>query len=324
MSPDDYFNRTRLIIVAGKGGVGKTVVAASLARLAARTGHSTLLVEIDGRNALAPLFGFEPDAGSDVGDGQEIELAAPTAATAQIRTRSITPDLALVEWLNDHGLKLVSKRLQRTGAIEVISTATPGIKDLLVLGKIRQLVHQSDADLVVVDAPAAGHALTFLRAPALLLEMAQTGPIHAQAKSVLAMLNDPEMCQVMLVTSPEETPVNELIDTAFQLEDDVGVQLSPVVVNGRYPAIEGLDIDLSGARSNLGAAKTAELTAAAEFRQSRSRLQAEQQRRLAEQLPLEQITLHYIFDADIGPSQIEQLAGQLAEGIDALDSRTEP
>ncbi|MEE9415212.1 MAG: ArsA-related P-loop ATPase [Acidimicrobiales bacterium] len=317
MSPDDYFNRTRLIIVAGKGGVGKTVVAASLARLAARTGRSTLLIEIDGRGAMRSLFNPDATPTSDTRSG-ETELLGGSDNTGWIRSRSITPDTALVEWLNDHGLKLVSKRLQRTGAIEVISTATPGIKDLLVLGKIRKLVHESDADLIIVDAPAAGHALTFLRAPALLLEMAQTGPIHAQAKSVLAMLSDPAMCQVMLVTSPEETPVNELIDTAFQLEDDVGIQLSPVVVNGLYPTIEGLNADLSEARSNLGVAKIAELTAAAEFRQSRSNLQAEQQLRLAEQLPLEQITLHYIFNADIGPSQIDQLATELAAGIDAL------
>lgn len=302
-----------MVIVAGKGGVGKTVLAATLARLAARTGRSALLVEVDGRNALAPLFDV-----AEIGY-EEVVIAPATEHTAKIRARSITPDTALVEWLDDHGMKLVSKRLQRTGAIEVISTATPGIKDLLVLGKIKQLVHESDADVVIVDAPAAGHALTFLRAPALLAEMARSGPIHAQAHSVLAMLHDPKQCEVMLVTLPEETPVNELIDTAFQLEDDVGIQLAPVVVNGIYPPIEGLDADLSNVKSNLGAAKIAELRAAGDFRQQRSALQTSQQARLAEMLPLEQLTLPYVFDADIGLTQVDELADALADAMESID-----
>ncbi len=309
MDPDEYFNRTRMVIVAGKGGVGKTVLSAALARLAARTGLTALLVEVDGRNALAPLF--------EVGEigYEEAVIASATDDSAKILARSITPDTALVEWLDDHGMKLVSKRLQKTGAIDVIATATPGIKDLLVLGKIKQLVVESDADIVIVDAPAAGHAMTFLRAPALLAEMARSGPINTQAHAVLAMLQDPKQCEVMLVTLPEETPVNELIDTAFQLEDDVGIQLAPVVVNGMYPIIDGLDADLSGVKSNLGAAKIDELRAAGDFRQQRSILQAGQRARLAEMLPLEQLVLPYVFDADIGLPQIDELADALAEAI---------
>lgn len=313
MDPDKYFDRTRMVIVAGKGGVGKTVLSAALARLAARTGRSALLVEVDGRNALAPLFDV-----AEIGY-EEVVIAPATEDSAKIRARSITPDTALVEWLDGHGLKLISKRLQKTGAIDVIATATPGIKDLLVLGKIKQLVHESNADVVIVDAPAAGHAMTFLRAPALLAEMARSGPIHTQANAVLEMLQDPTQCEVMLVTLPEETPVNELIDTAFQLEDDVGIQLAPVVVNGLYPPIDGLDADLSDVKSNLGAAKIAELRAAGDFRQERSVLQAGQQQRLAETLPLEQLALPYVFDADIGLEQIDELADALAEAIEAID-----
>lgn len=318
MDPDDYFERTRLVIVAGKGGVGKTVVAASLARLAARTGRSTLLVEVDGRNALAPLFGVDEityrstvvwPAGTDA-DGRD---------SAEISAQSITPDTALVEWLDDRGMSMVSKRLQKTGAIEVIATATPGIKDLLVLGKIKQLVNESGADLVVVDAPASGHAMTFLRAPAQLMEMAETGPIHQQAKAVLDMLGDPQMCEVMLVTLPEETPVNELIDTAFQLEDDVGVQLGPVVLNGRYPEIDGLDVQLDDVPNNLSKSDLADLRAAGDFRQKRSELQAEQQTRLATELPLEQLTLPYIFGADIGVDEIDVLADHLDVAIEQID-----
>ncbi len=313
MDPDDYFDRTRLVIVAGKGGVGKTVVAASLARLAARTGRSTLLVEVDGRYALASLFEVDEISYRDT------TLRAADKESAAITARSITPDTALVEWLDDHGLKMVSKRLQKTGAIEVIATATPGIKDLLVLGKIKQLVNEAPVDLVIVDAPASGHAMTFLRAPAQLMEMAESGPIHAQAKAVLEMLNDPATCEVMLVTLPEETPVNELIDTAYQLEDDVGVQLGPVVVNGRYSEIDGLDVSLDDVRTNLSKADLADLTAAGDFRQKRSLLQAEQQARLATELPLEQLTLPYIFGSDVGADQIDELAEHLRHAVEAIE-----
>ena len=313
MDPDDYFDRTRLVIVAGKGGVGKTAVAASLARLAARTGRSTLLVEVDGRNALASLFGVDEISYRDT------PLRPADDDSAEILARSITPDTALVEWLDDHGLKMVSKRLQKTGAIEVIATATPGIKDLLVLGKIKQLVNEAPVDLVIVDAPASGHAMTFLRAPAQLMELAETGPIHAQAKAVLEMLNDPDSCQVMLVTLPEETPVNELIDTAYQLEDDVGIQLGPVVVNGRYPEIDGLDVSLDDVPNNLSKTDRADLTAAGDFRQKRSLLQAEQQARLATELPLEQLTLPYIFGSDIGRAEIDELAEHLRLAIEQVE-----
>ena len=126
----------------------------------------------------------------------------------------------------------ISKRLASTGALDVVATAAPGIKDILILGKVKQLERAKAADLIVLDAPAAGHAITFLLAARALLDAVRVGPINTQAREVLDLLTDAERCQVMLVTLPEETPVNELIDTAYHLEDRVGVSLGPVVVNG--------------------------------------------------------------------------------------------
>ena len=116
-----------------------------------------------------------------------------------------------------------------------------------MLGKVKQLERDGAADLLVLDAPAAGHAITFLQAARGLLDAVRVGPINTQAREVLEMLNDPARCQVVLVTLPEETPVNELIETAYSLEDKVGVSLGPVVVNGLYPEIDGLDADPSAA-----------------------------------------------------------------------------
>ena len=138
---------------------------------------------------------------------------------------------ALAEYLETHGLGRVAKRLATSGVIEVVATAAPGIDDIVVLGKIKQLEQSGDYDLIVVDGPAAGHAITFLMAPVNLLKLVRGGPIHSQATDVAAMLTDPERSQVILVTLPETTPVNEAIETAEALRKDGGLTLGPVVVN---------------------------------------------------------------------------------------------
>src|SRR5439155_1700853 len=116
--------------------------------------------------------------------------------------------------------------------LDVVATAVPGMKDILVLGKVKQLEREGVADLILIDAPAAGHAISFLLSPRGLLDAVRVGAVRRQAEEVIELLSDPSRCRVMLVTLPEETPVNELVDTAFALEDRVGVKLGPVVVNG--------------------------------------------------------------------------------------------
>jgi anion-transporting ArsA/GET3 family ATPase len=178
------------------------------------------------------------------------------------------------------------------------------------------------ADLLILDAPAAGHAITFLQAARALLDTVRVGPINAQAKEVLEMLTDHERCRVVLVTLPEETPVNELVDTAFSLEDRVGVGLAPVVVNGMYDDIPGIASDPSlaaeAAGTTLRAGEAEALSKAAAFRADRTALQVEQVARLAEQLPLEQIRLPFVFTTEIGPAELEVLADRLLAAIEDL------
>lgn len=318
LDPAQFFAAARVLIVAGKGGVGKTTVSAALARAAALTGLSTLIVEVEGKSGLATLFGQPPF------DYQEVTLAVgggPDAA-GDVCARTLTPDDALVEYLQDHGMSRISRRLITTGALDVVATAAPGIKDILILGKVKQLEREGRFDLIVLDAPAAGHAISFLRSASGLLDAVRVGPIHSQARDVMDMLSDGSRCQVVLVTLPEETPVNELVETAFSLEDEIGLQLGPVVVNGLYPPIDGLDADPTDAAREAGAflhAGEAEaLAAAAEFRRHRMALQQEQIDRLAERLPLPQIRLPYSFTADLGPDDVERLAGAFLAGVEEL------
>ena len=310
VDPAQFFTASRLLIVAGKGGVGKTTVSATLALAAARSGLSSLIIEVEGKSGLSSMYGVPAFA------YDEVDLAEG------VRARTLTPDEALVEYLEDSDMGRISKRLMTSDALDMVATAIPGIRDILVLGKIKQMERAGLADLLILDAPAAGHAISFLQSASGLADAVQIGPINTQAKDVLELLGDPERCQVILVTLPEETPVNELVETAYQLEDRVGISLGPVVVNGCYPPLPGLDSSPAEAAADAGASlrpgEVESLEAAASFRRERMELQSEQVARLAEALPLPQLTLPYLFDAELGPDQLDQLATAILDGIGGL------
>jgi len=300
-----FCTQARVLIVAGKGGVGKTTVAATIAQMAADAGLRALIVEIEGKSGLGAAFGQSDALGYD-----ERELAP------NIRARTVTPDFALVEYLEEHGLKRVSKRLAKSGALEVVSSAIPGIKDILVLGKVKAIAREDPAEVIVVDAPAAGHAITFLASARGLLDAVRVGPIVQQAQEVNDMLSDAARCQVVLVTLPEETPVNEVIETAFALEDRVGLKLAPLVVNGVYPTLE---LDLGAiVREGVDGSDADGLRAAAEFRLHRQALQAAQLARLSDALPLPQVVLPQLFTSAIGPAEVKALAAAMAEAVSHL------
>jgi anion-transporting ArsA/GET3 family ATPase len=311
VDPASFFAACRVVIVAGKGGVGKTVVSAALARAAASHGLRTLLVEVEGKAASHLQFGTAPLGYAEA----TLLAAAPAGAVAPVLGRSITPDEALVEYFEHHGMRRMARRLARSGTLEVIATATPGIKDILVLGKVKQLAASDTVDLIIVDAPAAGHAIAFLRAARALLDTARAGPIRKQAHEVLELLTDPQRCHVLLVTAPEETPVNELVETAYALEDQVGVRLGPIIVNGLYDELPGLDAE--PARVGPRRAGTA-LRAAAALRHARTRLQREQVDRLRRELPLEQLHLPFLFTPEVGPAESVRLAGHLVDAVRGL------
>lgn len=272
--PLNFVTDARVTIVAGKGGVGKTTVTAVLAHAAAVGGRRVLVVELDGKPTLDRLL---PDA----------EVLHLDAARA------------LADYLDDHGLAPVTRRLRSTGVIDVVATASPGIDDLVVLGKVKQLERSGRYDSIVVDGPAAGHAITFLTSPTGLRSAARGGPIAAQADDVLELLGDPQRSQVVLVTLPEATPVNELIETAYALEDRVGVRLAPVVVNG---------IDDGPVLEVASAPEGSALRAAAEFRNARRRLHAAESGRLAAAIALAQVHLPLVPGARLGHDDVAWLA----------------
>jgi len=317
MDLERFCATSRVVIVAGKGGVGKTTVTAALATAAARTGMSVLIVEVEGKSGLASCFG---EAALTY---EEAELRPG------VRARTLTPDDALLEYLDDHGMRRISKRLSRSGALDVVATAVPGMRDILVLGKVKQLERANVADLIILDAPAAGHAVSFLLSARGLLDAVRVGAINRQAAERVELLSDPSRCQVMLVTLPEETPVNELIETAYTIEDRAGVALGPIVVNSCVPPLgtaggalrdeDGVRADALAVGLTLEDGEVRALADAASFRDDLARRQAEQCARLAERLALPQLRLPYFFTADVGSAEIEILADELSVGIASLD-----
>ena len=274
VDPLHFLSAARLTVVAGKGGVGKTTVTAVLARAAVRRGLRTLVLELDGKPALHQL-------------------------AADVPSQTITAGDALAEYLDTHGLKRVSKRLISSGVIDVVATAAPGIDDIVVLGKVKQLERSGDWDVVLVDGPAAGHAITMLRAAKGMLASVRGGPLHVQAQEVANMLADPTRSQVVLVTLPETTPINEMVETAYALEDKAGVHLAPVVVN----AVDlGDDLDLSGAPAS------SPMYAAGEFRNARRSLQRTECARLATELALEQLFVAAHAGTELDAAAVDQLA----------------
>jgi hypothetical protein len=275
---------------------------------AARAGLDVLLVELEGHSDLGSPFGYRTLP-------YRADVLERFDGGGQLRGRQVTPDRALQEYLDRSGLALIGNRLARSGAVDVIAAAAPGIRDLLALGKIRQLEERGDADLIVVDAPAAGHAITFLLSPAGLAASAPSGPVREQADLVLDMFGDPARCQVVLVTTPEEAPITEVMETAYSVEDRVGLQLGPVVVNSCWPTIDGLAEAVERRSKRRGPAERA-----ARFRLDRIASQRAEIDRLRTELPLPQIELPYLFTTSIGRDEIARLAtaldSRLGEGLE--------
>jgi Mrp family chromosome partitioning ATPase len=280
---------SRVVVVAGKGGVGKTTVTAVVARAASSAGLRVLVVELDGKPSLAELV---PD----------------------IEVMTISARDALDEYLRDHGFARIANRLGRTGVIDMVGTAAPGIDDVVVLGKIKQLERTGGYDLVVVDGPAAGHAITFLTSAAGLADAVRSGPVRQQADAVLDLLHDADRCQVVLVTLPETTPVNEAIETAAALEATVGVRLGPIVVNG---VDQGVELPPPGAVDDAVAGLVADdasaLRDAAAFRRTRREMERQELDRLTATLPLPRVILPALTVAGLTATDVDALASTIGE-----------
>jgi arsenite-transporting ATPase len=309
---------SRLLVVAGKGGVGKTTVTAVMARASADSGRRVLVVTLDSRSGLAELLGGRAGDGSTY-EGTTIQTGLGPKGTGRIHLRTITASEALQDYLATQGLARLAKRLVSTGVVGVVASAAPGIDDLLVLGKIKHLVGltgpQGDHDLIIVDAPAAGHAISLLQSPGAMATTIRGGPLRSQAIEVRQMLTDPDKCRVMMVTLPETTPVNEMLETIEVLRESVGVSFASVVVNNVdiAPEVESL--------VSAGDVPEGTLADAARFRAERSALHRSVIDRLGTRASDEVITFPHVATASMSADDVIALADQL-RGVSPKKSRT--
>lgn len=228
----------RLVIVIGKGGVGKSTVAAALGLRAARAGRRTIVAEIGGRGDIERMFGGRKDPATRTGAATERELAP------NLFTIAIEPERALEEYLADQlPIRALAGVLGGSRTFGYIAAATPGLRELLCIGKVWELAQpqrraagDEPYDLVILDGPATGHGVAMLAAPRTFARAAQVGPIARQGARIDASLRDPEQTQIVAVCTPHEAAVNETLETRARLIDELGgVGAAEVVVNALRP-----------------------------------------------------------------------------------------
>ncbi|MFB9322209.1 ArsA-related P-loop ATPase [Cryptosporangium minutisporangium] len=222
------FPQARLHIVTGKGGTGKTTVAAALALALAAGGRRTLLVEVEGRQGVAQLFGLDP-----LPYAERPIAVAPEGG--EVRALAVDAEEALLEYLElFYKLGRAGRVLKKLGAIDFATTIAPGMRDVLLTGKVKEAVTRADRgrrvyDAVVLDAPPTGRIGRFLNVNSEVAGLARVGPIKTQSDGVMAVLRSP-MTAVHLVTLLEEMPVQETSDAVTELAA-IGLPIGAVLVN---------------------------------------------------------------------------------------------
>ncbi|MEU4790521.1 ArsA-related P-loop ATPase [Micromonospora tulbaghiae] len=242
----------RLHVVTGKGGTGKTSVAAALALGLAAEGRRTLLVEVEGRQGIAQLFGTDPLP-------YEERHLADAPGGGEVRALAVDAEEALLEYLDMfYKLGAAGRALRKLGAIDFATTIAPGLRDVLLTGKVKEATTRTSGsrrtyDAVVLDAPPTGRIGRFLNVTAETARLAKVGPIKTQSEGVSALLRSP-MTAVHVVTLLEEMPVQETLDAVAELTQ-LGFPVGRVIVNGvRPPVPAGRAVTAAELKRGLAAA----------------------------------------------------------------------
>ena len=216
----------RLLFVTGKGGVGKSTVTAALALLSATRGRRTLACEVDAKGDLADFYetsrpGFEPQK-----------------VASNLWHMAMDTEASLREYLH---LQLHLPTVSRLGPLakvfDFVSTAAPGVREILTVGKIGWEVRERHYDLVVVDAPATGHIVGQLTAPQAIKDLVRVGQVREQTGWLADLLADPVTTGLVIVTTPEEMPVNETIELVGKVRSETDIDVAAIVVNRVLPEL---------------------------------------------------------------------------------------
>jgi anion-transporting ArsA/GET3 family ATPase len=312
----------RLVFVTGKGGVGKSTVAAALGVAAARSGKRTIICEVAQQERMSRVFEHK-------GVGyRETELAPGLFGF------SIDPQHALEEYLMlQIKIRPLYDLMFKNRVFTYFAAATPGLRELVTVGKVwelaqldRRVKRGSKYDLVIVDAPATGHGLGLLRTPKTFGDIARVGPIKRQADAIYRFITDESLTGVCAVAWPEEMPVNETLDLQTRLRDELGMELDRIFMNGVYPKLfsepeaetirERYEQEVAAAGSNGGiqlvrkAALRAALSEA-----TRERAHRQQLARLQEGARREVVELPFLFEPRLDMEAVTRLADRVEESL---------
>jgi anion-transporting ArsA/GET3 family ATPase len=299
----------RLVIVTGKGGVGKSTVALALGLAAAEQGKRTIVAEVSAQEQLSRVFHR-----AEVGF-HEVEMADNLWAI------SIDPDESMKEYLLIQlRVKAMRDLLVNSRIFTYLAAATPGLRELVTFGKVWELAQPKrkvkpghEYDLVVVDAPATGQGIGFLQTPRTFAGIARVGPIRSQAETLDRFITNHRKMGVALVALPEEMPVNESATLERTLTEEVGASVDRIFLNGLYPerfsADEIAQVEPIAEREN-GAVRAACRAAVSQSR--RAATQREQLARLVELTSAPVRTLPFLFEPQLGLEQIRTLAQEVA------------
>jgi anion-transporting ArsA/GET3 family ATPase len=289
-----------LVVVTGKGGVGKSTVAAALGLAAARRGRRTIIAEVARRDDVSRVLG---------GTGVHEDELAPG-----LHHISIDPEEAMEEYLVDQlPARALADLLLSSRGFAYLAAATPGLRELLTVGKVWELAQEDRRtpgarayDLVVLDAPATGHGVAVLAAPRTFADAAMMGRIARQGRIIDAMLSDPARTGVVAVARAEEMPVNETLQLQDALPSTVGLEVGLIVANGVLPdRFSGTEV-----RALRHAPPSAPVRAAL-LAHARARAQRAQLGRLRRAARAPVVTLPFVSAALLDAPRIEPLVRAL-------------
>jgi anion-transporting ArsA/GET3 family ATPase len=293
----------RLIVVIGKGGVGKSTVAAALGAAAARSGRRTIVAEVAGRTDVPRILGVQGPPSAP--DGREHALGPG------LHHVSIDERRALSEYLHEHlPIGIVATLLQRSDLFTLFTAATPGMRELLSIGKVWELTREGAGgrpayDLVVLDAPATANGLALLAAPRTFAALAGAGPVARQGEAIRATLCDPARTAIVVVATPEEMAVSEAVGLRRDLRRELGRDVDRALANAMFPARFSAD-DATQLRAS-GLDDPAIWSA--RWLLARGRAQRAQRARLRRGFAgVPCASLPFLFGAGPGPADVERLS----------------
>jgi anion-transporting ArsA/GET3 family ATPase len=306
-----------LLVVTGKGGVGKTTLASALGVLASERGQRTIVVEVGEQARLPALFGV-----------QTPEPGVETEVQPGLWSLTIDPDRALMEWLQALGGRVSGRVLASSSTFQYFAAAAPGAKELVSMVKIWELTRGNrwrgrgrGYDLVVLDAPATGHALGMLGSPATFGRIARVGPIAGQAERVRALLEDPARSSYFAIAQGTEMAITETLELQERLHERLGRELDAVVVNGVLPqrfstgelrALAPLRDGLDAPKATATVRRSALLAARAVS--ERARFQRNQLARLRRR-SFAVIAVPFQFTAELDLASVRRIAAHLGRTI---------